>query len=70
MPCKDGEEAMNALDEEPPCTPPRPTGDGGAGKSESDGKMDSDEVSNEDLPASKKRRRYCDYREFTLMSNG
>jgi hypothetical protein len=67
MPCKDGEEAMSARDEESSCTPPRPTGDGGAGQSESDGEMDSNEVSDEDLQASKKKTRYCGYREFTLM---
>jgi hypothetical protein len=54
MPCKDGKEAINAGDDEPSCTPPRPTGDGGAGQAESDSQMDSDEVSDEDLQASKK----------------
>ena len=47
MPCKDGEEAMNARDEEPPCTPPRPTDNGGAGHSESDAQMDSENDSDE-----------------------
>ena len=67
MPCKDGEEAMNARDKEPPCTPPRPTGNGGASYSESVGQMDSDEDSDEDLQASKKKIKYCGKREFTLM---
>ncbi len=58
---------MNAPDEEPPCTPPRPTGNGGAGQPESDGEMDSDEVSDEDLQASKKKRKWFGRREFTLI---
>ncbi len=40
MPCKDGEEAMNARDEEPPCTLPRSTGNVGACGSKSDDQMD------------------------------
>jgi hypothetical protein len=67
MPCKDGEEAMNARDKEPPCTPPRPTGNGGADYSESDDQMDSENESDEDLQASKKKRKYHGSREYTLM---
>ncbi len=64
MPCKDGE---NARDEEPPCTVPSPTGNGGAGHSESVDQMHSDNDSDEDLQASKKKRKCCGRREFTLM---
>jgi hypothetical protein len=49
---KEGEEAMKAHDEhvkERPCTLPRPSGNGGAGCSESDGQIDSDEDSDEEL---------------------
>jgi hypothetical protein len=67
MPCKDGEEAMNARDAEPPCTPPRPTGNGGPDHSESDSQMDSENDSDEDLQASKKKRKYRGSREYTLM---
>ena len=67
MPCKDGEEAMNIRDAQPPCTPPRPTGNGGAGHSESDGQMDSENDSDEDLQDSKKKRKYRGSREYTLM---
>jgi hypothetical protein len=59
--------AMNARDTEPPCTPPRPTGNGGAGYFESDGEMDSENDSDEDLQASKKKRKHRGRREFTLM---
>jgi hypothetical protein len=58
---------MNARDEEPPCTPPRTTGIAGAGGSESDGQMDSDNESDEELQASKKRRKWFGRREFTLI---
>jgi hypothetical protein len=67
MPCKDGEEAMNALDKHPPCTPPRPTGNGGAGHCESDGQMDSENDSDDDLQASKKKSKYCCRRDLTFM---
>jgi hypothetical protein len=67
MPCKDGEEALNALDELSPCTPQRPTVNSWAGHSESDGQMDSKSDSDEDLQTSKKKRKYCGRREFTLM---
>ncbi len=67
MPCKDGEETMNARDAEPPCTPPRPTGNGGPDHSESDSQMDSENDSDEDLQASKKKRKNRGSREYTLM---
>jgi hypothetical protein len=67
MPCKDGEKVMDACDEYPPCTPPIPTGNGGAGHSKSVGKMDSDNDSDEDLQASKEKRKYCCRRELMLM---
>jgi hypothetical protein len=58
---------MNACDEEPPCTPPRPIGNGGAGNSKSVGQMESVNDYDEDLQASKKKRMYYGRREFTLM---
>jgi hypothetical protein len=64
MPCKDGDEAMNSRDAEPPCTR-----NCGADHSESDGQMDSEnhDDSDEDLQASKKKQKYRGRREFTLM---
>ena len=58
---------MNAPDADPPCTPPRPTGNGGASHSESDGQMDSENDSDGDLQDSKKKRKYRGSREYTLM---
>jgi hypothetical protein len=58
---------MNASDAEPPCTPPRPTGNGGAGHSESDAQMDSENDSDEDQQDGDKKRKWNGRREFTLM---
>jgi hypothetical protein len=66
MPCKDSEEAMNAADDEHPCTPPRPTGNDGAAHAESDAENASD--SDEDLEPEKKRQRnWFGRTEFTLI---
>ncbi len=43
MPCNEDEEEMNALDPDPPCTPPKSTGNGGAGRVDPDGQMESDD---------------------------
>jgi hypothetical protein len=67
MPCKDGEEAMNAPDADPPCTPPRPTANGGAGHSDSDDQMNSENDSDEDQQDGDKKRKWNGRREFTLM---
>jgi hypothetical protein len=56
---------MNARDEEPPCTPPRPTGNGGACLSELVGQMDSNEESDADLQEGKRKRKWNGRREFT-----
>jgi hypothetical protein len=44
MPCNDDEVDMNAPEAEPPCTPPKPNGNGasGAGRVDPDGQMNSD----------------------------
>jgi hypothetical protein len=42
MPCNDDEVNMNAPEAELPCTPPKPTGNGGAGRVDPDGQMNSD----------------------------
>ncbi len=42
MPCNDDKVNMNAPEAEPPCTPPKPTGNGGAGRVDPDGQMNSD----------------------------
>jgi hypothetical protein len=62
--CNESQKAMNDRDEEPPCTLPRPSGNGGA---ESNGAMDSDEDSDEELQVAKKKRTLNGRREFTLI---
>ncbi len=42
MPCNDDEVDMNAPEAVPPCTPPKATGNGGAGRVDPDGQMNSD----------------------------
>jgi hypothetical protein len=42
MSCNDDEVDMNAPEAEPPCTPPKPTGNGRAGRVDPDGQMNSD----------------------------
>ena len=40
MPCKENEQSRDAPDEALPCTPPRPSGNAGAGRYESDADND------------------------------
>ena len=49
MPCHDSEEEMNARDDDPPRTPTKPTGNGGAGRVDPDGENDSDEQDSDDM---------------------
>jgi hypothetical protein len=42
MPCNQDEVNMNAPEAVPPCTPLKPTGNGGAGRVDQEGKMNSD----------------------------
>jgi hypothetical protein len=56
MPCNEDEVDMNAPEAVPPCTPPKPTGNGGAGRVDPDGEMNSDlEDSDEQQSAMSKR---------------
>ena len=57
MPCQDIEEEMNAPGENPPCTPVKVTGNGGAGRVDPDTENDSDEDDfGEDSDRKKKRK--------------
>ncbi len=49
MPCNEDKESMNALNPDPPCTPPKQTGNGGAGRVDPDGKMESKDDDSDDL---------------------
>jgi len=42
MPCNEDEQAMNAPYPDPPRTPTKPTGNGGAGRVDPDGQMNSE----------------------------
>ncbi len=42
MPRNEDEESMNAPDPDPPCTPPKSTGNGGTGRVNPDGQEDID----------------------------
>jgi hypothetical protein len=58
---------MNARDKEQPCTPPRLTGNGGAGCSETVGQIDSHEDSDDELQDDKKKQKRNGRIEFTLI---
>ncbi len=53
MPCNEDEESMNAPDPDPPCIPPKPTGNGGAGRVDPDGQTESKDDDSGDLQIAK-----------------
>ncbi len=53
MPHNEDEESMNAPDPDPPCTPPKLTGNGGAGQVDPDGQMESEDDDSYDLQVAK-----------------
>ncbi len=57
------EESMNAPDPDPPCTPQRSTGNGGAGRVDPDGQMESEDDDSYDHP----KRKWNGKMEWTLM---
>ena len=58
MPCQDCEEEMNVPDENPPCTPVKVTGNGGAGRVDPETENDSDEEDSGEEPECKKKRKW------------
>ena len=58
MPCDDDEVDMNAPDAEPPCTPPKPTGNGGAGRVDPDGQMNSDSEDSDEPQSLMSKRKW------------
>jgi hypothetical protein len=60
MPC-------NKADPDPPCTPPKPTGSGGACRVDPDGLVESEEDDSNDLQVAKPRRKWNGSMERTLM---
>ena len=67
MPCNEDEESMNAPDPEPPCTPPKSTGNGGAGRVDPDGQMESDDDDSDAQQVAKPKRKWNGKMEWTLM---
>ena len=58
---------MNAPDPDPPCTPPKPTGNGGACQVHPDGQMESEDDDSDDLQVAKPKQKWSGRMEWTLM---
>ncbi len=67
MPRNEDEERMNAPDPDPPCTPPKSTGNGGACLVDLDGQMESKDDDSYDLQFAKPKRKWNGKMECTLM---
>ncbi len=67
MPCNEDEENMNAPDPDPPCTPPKPTGNGGGCLVNPYGQMESEDDDSYDLLVAKPKRKWNGRMEWTLM---
>jgi hypothetical protein len=69
MPGNKDKESMNAPDPDPPCTPPKATGNGGAGRVDLDGQTESkdDDDDPHDLQVAKPKRKWNCKMEWTLM---
>ncbi len=65
MPCN--EESMNAPDPDPPCTPPKSTANGGAGRVDPDGQMESEDDDSDHLQVAKLKGKWNGKMEWTLM---
>jgi hypothetical protein len=66
MPRNEDEESMNAPDPNPPCTPPKSTGNGGGGRVNPDGQMESEDDDSYDLQVAKPKRKWNGKMEWTL----
>ncbi len=58
---------MNAPDPDQPCTPPKSIGNGGAGRVDPDGQMESEDDDSFDLQVAKPKRKWNGKTEWTLM---
>ncbi len=67
MPRNEDEESRNATDPDPPCTPQKSTGNGGAGRVDLDCQMESDDDDSYDLQVAKPKRKWNGKMEWTLM---
>jgi hypothetical protein len=67
MPCDDDEVDMNTPDAEPPCTPPKPTGNGGAGRVDPDGQINSDSDDLDEPQSAMSKRKWNGREAWTMM---
>ena len=67
MPCNDDEVNMNAPEAEPPCTPPKPTGNGGAGRVDPDGQMNSDSEDSDEPQSAMTKRKWNGRESWTTI---
>jgi hypothetical protein len=67
MPRNTDEESMNAPDPDPPCTQPKSTGNGGAGRVDPDGQMESKDDASDDLQVAKPKLKWNGKMEWTPM---
>jgi hypothetical protein len=67
MPCNDDEVDMNAPEAEPPCTPPKPTSHGGAGRVDQDGQMNSDSEDSDEPQSLMSKRKWNGRESWTMI---
>ncbi len=67
MPCDEKEVDMNAPEAVPPCTPPKPTGNGGAGRVDLDGQMNSDSEDSDELQSAMSKRKWNGRESCTMI---
>ena len=58
---------MNAPEAEPPCTPPKPTGNGGAGRVDPDGQMNSDSEDSDEPQSLISKRKWNGRESWTMI---
>ena len=68
MPCSDDKVDRNAPDSVPPCTPPKPTGNGGAGRVDPDGQMNSDSEDSDEPQSAMSKRKWNGRESWTMIT--
>jgi hypothetical protein len=61
---------MNAPDPVPPCTPPKPTGNGGAGRVDPDGQKNSDSEDLDEPQSAMSKRKWNGRESWTSVNRG
>ncbi len=67
MPYNDDEVDMNAPEAEPPCTPPKSTGNCGAGRVNPDCQMNSDSEDSYEPQSAMSKRKWNDRESWTMI---